>query len=86
MVAGIAVLGWTVLSAWRAPQLTPDGSNSLARDDGSLWSISSDSLMGMTEMGYDEGVCGIGLLDVSWAGTGGYSYLHRNVPVYLIVD
>jgi hypothetical protein len=29
-----------------------------------------------------KGVCGIGVADYPWHGTGGYTYLHRNIPVY----
>jgi GPI mannosyltransferase 3 len=82
MAMGMAVLVWSAISGWRALRFATPGSN--GRD--SMWRLNSDSLMGMAAIGADEGVCGVGLVDVSWGGTGGYSYLHRNVPVYLIVE
>lgn len=32
----------------------------------------------------DDVVCGVGLVATPWYGTGGYAYLHRNVPLYVL--
>jgi len=34
----------------------------------------------------DETLCGVAQLNIGWAGSGGYTYLHRNVPIYLLSD
>jgi hypothetical protein len=30
--------------------------------------------------------CAVGLIDVSWWRTGGYTYLHRDIPIYIVRD
>lgn len=47
------------------------------------WSAGA-SLLAATRLAGGEGTCGVALLGVRWAFTGGYTYLHRDVPLYVI--
>jgi hypothetical protein len=62
-------------SAWAVTSLA------LAMSDGYRFRWREDShLRAMTELGRKSGVCGVAVDD--WPMTGGYSHLHRNVPIY----
>jgi phosphatidylinositol glycan class B len=41
-------------------------------------------LIGLVKAGQDPHVCGVALYGVPWFETGGYAYLHRNVPMLQI--
>jgi phosphatidylinositol glycan class B len=49
-----------------------------------MWLRNSGSLVEMQELSRDNAVCGVGLLGISWFRSGGYTHLHRNVPILLI--
>ena len=48
------------------------------------WGHGSGGLIAMERLSLDPSVCGVGLYRVPWYLTGGYSYLHRNVPIILV--
>ena len=39
----------------------------------------------MNTLSQDSSVCGVGLYKLSWIYSGGYSHLHRNVPIVLVL-
>ena len=39
----------------------------------------------MDRLSRDPSVCGVGLYKLSWLYSGGYSHLHRNVPIILVL-
>jgi GPI mannosyltransferase 3 len=45
------------------------------------WSRFSGSLIAFKRLSREETLCGVGISQYSWLETGGYSYLHRNVPI-----
>lgn len=47
------------------------------------WSLRHDELQATRYLYDREDLCGVGLLGVPWVYTGGYSWLHRNVPVII---
>jgi len=71
----IAVLGLifciftSALFAWRSPR----------------WSHFSGGLIAMDRLSHDPSVCGVGLYGIEWVYSGGYSHLHRNVPIILVL-
>jgi hypothetical protein len=48
----------------------------------SHWRSLRSSLEVFEQLSTDPDVCGIGLYWIGWGNTGGYSYLHRDVPIY----
>ena len=46
------------------------------------WIRRRGGLLGMRELGAEPSVCGVGFAGVGWGDTGGYTYLHRNIPVF----
>ena len=50
------------------------------------WSRYSGGLQALKEFSHDSTVCGVGISDIFWAETGGYTYLHRDVPIFLLPD
>jgi phosphatidylinositol glycan class B len=48
------------------------------------WSRFSGSLIAFKRLSREETVCGVGISRYSWLETGGYSYLHRDVPILLL--
>jgi GPI mannosyltransferase 3 len=41
-------------------------------------------LAAFSDLRREDALCGIGLVAVNWYGTGGYAYLHRDVPLYVL--
>lgn len=50
------------------------------------WSRRRGGLVAMQLLGEAPDVCGLMLAGVGWADTGGYTYLHRDVPIFLARD
>jgi hypothetical protein len=50
------------------------------------WADSSGGLISMDHLSRDSSVCGVGIYGGGWGETGGYSHLHRNVPIVLILN
>jgi GPI mannosyltransferase 3 len=70
MVAGLVFCVVTsALFAWRSPR----------------WTHSSGGLIAMDQLSRDSSVCGVGLYKLSWIYSGGYSHLHHNVPIVLVL-
>lgn len=59
----------SALFAWRSPR----------------WTHSSGGLIAMDRLSQDPSVCGVGLYNLSWLYSGGYSHLHQNVPIILVL-
>ena len=51
---------------------------------GRPWSVRKGALAGMREIGRDPETCGVGMIYVGWGYVGGYSFLHRKVPMFEI--
>lgn len=48
------------------------------------WSRFSGSLIAFKRLSREETLCGVGISRYSWLETGGYTYLHREVPILLL--
>jgi hypothetical protein len=51
-----------------------------------MWSLREGAIRAYESMRADPNVCGVASLGWHWAWTGGYTYLHRNVPIFQIND
>jgi hypothetical protein len=70
-VAGLSFCILTsALFAWKSPR----------------WSHFSGGLIAMDRLSQDSSVCGVGLYKLSWIYSGGYSHLHHNVPIVLVLQ
>lgn len=49
-----------------------------------IWSIHKAELQAFQSLHKDPGLCGIALFGRHWSETGGYSYLHRRVPMFVL--
>jgi len=52
--------------------------------DGSLWSNDRGPLLAFERLGRDKRICGVGLLNIPWYRTGGYAWLHRDLPIVIM--
>jgi len=48
------------------------------------WTHDAGGLIAMDRLSLDSSVCGVGMYKVRWVHTGGYSHLHRNIPIVLL--
>ncbi len=51
---------------------------------GSLWSVHRAELRLFQSLHRDPGACGVAIFQHHWSETGGYSYLHRRIPMYVL--
>lgn len=51
---------------------------------GRPWTVREGALTGMLQLGRNPETCGVGLLYVGWGYVGGYTFLHRKVPMFEI--
>ncbi|MGB7218747.1 MAG: hypothetical protein WBD07_08050 [Vicinamibacterales bacterium] len=51
-----------------------------------VWHTSSGGLAALDQLSQDSTVCGVGLYSVAWHNTGGYTHLHRDVPLIEIPE
>lgn len=56
----------------------------VARHVYSFWRERRGTMVGTERLGEDPRVCGVGLVGVHWSQTGGYTYLHRDIPLLMI--
>lgn len=84
----ICLVIWTSLSTILATRYGSFESNSISM----LWSIPnrirwkdfSGNLLAFKTLSTEQTLCGVGVLGITWFWTGGYTYLHRNVPIFQI--
>jgi GPI mannosyltransferase 3 len=46
------------------------------------WFRRRGGLLGMRALGEEPAICGVGLAGIGWGDTGGYTYLHRKIPIF----
>jgi phosphatidylinositol glycan class B len=85
----ICLLLWTSTSAVLATRYGQDFTSSglslfWTNPQTTHWNYSSGNLFAFKKLSHDDTVCGIALWKIDWVATGGYFYLHRNVPIFLI--
>ncbi|MBW4634095.1 MAG: hypothetical protein KME30_19975 [Iphinoe sp. HA4291-MV1] len=49
-----------------------------------LWNVFSGNLLAFQKLSTEETLCGVGIWGFPWYQSGGYTYLHRNVPIFLV--
>jgi hypothetical protein len=50
------------------------------------WSENSGVTVAFDRLSHDSSLCGVGIYAVPWFNTGGYTHLHRNVPIVPVSD
>jgi len=98
IVVTLAALGFVELAedfrAWGKPTLSPRTivvaglvvcvcTSGVLAWYSPLWTKHSGGLIAFDGLSIDSSVCGVGLYQVGWIYTGGYSHLHRNVPIVI---
>ncbi|HEV2962607.1 MAG TPA: hypothetical protein VG649_12320, partial [Candidatus Angelobacter sp.] len=73
VAASVAGVLFVFFSAFLAPQFT-------------YWNYNSGAIAMMDQLSRDPAVCGLGVQGISWFNTGGYTHLHRNIPMVLISE
>jgi len=48
------------------------------------WQKARGSLRAFSLLSVDRDACGLGILNVDWWDTGGYTYLHRPIPIFFL--
>ncbi|MBD2353222.1 mannosyltransferase [Tolypothrix sp. FACHB-123] len=48
------------------------------------WNAESGNLQALQKLSQEKTVCGVGLWGIHWALSGGYTYLHQDVPMFLM--
>lgn len=82
LVACAAFIVASAEGAWRydwndlAP-MAPMGSDPI-----SLWSFRDGSVQSFEALSLDDSVCGLASIGMGWGWSGGYTYLHKNVPLF----
>ncbi|HEY6350990.1 MAG TPA: mannosyltransferase [Candidatus Angelobacter sp.] len=71
ITVSVALVLFALFSTLLAPQFT-------------YWNSNSGAMAMMDQLSRDPSVCGLGVLGISWFNTGGYTHLHRNVPMVLL--
>jgi hypothetical protein len=51
---------------------------------GRPWTVRMGALAGMRAIGSNPDTCGVGLIYVGWGYVGGYTFLHRKIPMFEI--
>lgn len=85
-VAAVAAsVAWVALSGGLASRFAPHLTNltSLPQPASSHWTRLTGVLSGMELLSSDHSVCGVGVA-VPWFATGGYTYLHQDIPLHEI--
>ena len=87
-VLPIAALLWLLASLAAVPHLStqhvPRGD--AGRQDTLYWRRYEGSKRSFTALSLRDDVCGVALLDLGWAYSGGYTYLHHDVPLFQLRD
>jgi GPI mannosyltransferase 3 len=50
------------------------------------WNTESGNLKALQKLSQEKTLCGVGLWGIHWALSGGYTYLHHHVPMFLIEE
>jgi hypothetical protein len=82
----LAALGWTLASLSVVPRFAPRsavGGDRLSPDT-LYWHRYESSKLSFRELSLRTDVCGVALVGLHWAWSGGYTYLHHEVPLFRV--
>jgi hypothetical protein len=48
------------------------------------WQKARGGLLAFSLLSTDQDACGLAMLDINWWDTGGYTYLHRPIPIFFL--
>lgn len=86
VTAALFLACWGGASLSRALDYRTTSIDPLDPTPASRWSHAAWGLESMMLAGARPELCGLGLVATPWVWTGGYTYLHRDVPIFLIQD
>jgi hypothetical protein len=74
---------WALASFAAAPRLSTEHlvRGDRGSDDPLYWVRSEGSKRSFTQLSLRDDVCGVALFDLLWSSSGGYTYLHHDVPL-----
>jgi phosphatidylinositol glycan class B len=75
-------LTWMLAPAAFAGSLLLTGGRIFATDYDVMWNHGHNDLLATMALARIDAICGLGVINMSPIGTGGYAYLHRRVPIY----
>lgn len=75
-------------SAWRSSEYTRTRTATTEAEVGEtlLWEHLRGGLTALAVISQSEEICGLGLEERGWNFTGGYTYLHRQISMYMVFD
>jgi hypothetical protein len=73
VVVAIALAAFALFSAFLSPEFP-------------YWDEKASAMVMVDRLSRDPQVCGLGIKGISWFNTGGYTHLHRNVPIVLLSE
>jgi len=73
VAVAVALVLFAVTSVFFVPQFT-------------WWVRNSGTMAIVDQLSRDPAVCGLGIHGTSWFNTGGYTHLHRNIPMVLMSE
>ncbi len=85
-IAAALLLVWGGVSAGRALRYETTVVDPASEAPQSRWSHARWGLEAMALAGAKPDLCGVALVLLPWWWTGGYTYLHRDVPIYLLQE
>jgi len=84
----VCLILWTSTSAILASRFDPTRKTTLsilwAAPETTYWQRFSGNLLAFQKLSTEQTLCGVGLLGINWYRSGGYTYLHRDVPIFLV--
>jgi len=82
----LAALAWTLVSLAVAPRLSTEHvlGHPANRSDALHWRRYEGSKRSFATLSQRDEVCGVGLLGLGWAFSAGYTWLHRDVPIFAL--
>lgn len=85
-IAAVVLLAWGGVSAARALDYETTVIDPASAAPESRWTHARWGLEAMALAGAKPDLCGVGVVLLPWWWTGGYAYLHRDVPIYLLQE
>lgn len=98
IIVTLAAIGFVEIASWVSRKLSPAPSLKMVTATGLIccvlisvgfartmhWDKSSGGLIALDKLSLDSSVCGVGFLTLPWTLTGGYTHLHREIPILLV--
>ncbi len=81
IAVSLCLILWSFTSAVLAGQFDNTRAANIPESEHTNWTSFSGTLRAFQDLAVEETLCGLGISD--WAWSGGYTYLHQNVPIFV---